>query len=798
MRHAFRSLRRSPGLIAVSVLSLGLGLGVNLTLFTAIRAVFFFEPTVAARDRVVAIQPGNSNQFSYLNYRDLLDSGVFESAIGHRRVQLNLRLDSAPERIDGLAVTPNFFEFLGVPMALGRQFSAVEAAPERQPRLAVLSYPFWQRRFGGNAAVIGRDIALNGESFAIVGVLPHIRPVTMFQDPDVYVPISRLVLPTVDDRRNGNALAVLARLRQGVTPDQALGSMTTVNRQIEAAYPQVNQDMGRPGRILPLTGGELAGSQEQLLIPAVLLTLFGLVLLSACANVAGLLLTRAAGRQREIAIRLALGARRSQIVGLLLTESFALAMLGVLAGGLMALWLMPILSIFSLPGGEQLNIALEPSLGLGLYALALCVATGMLCGVAPAMRGSGRSVTPVMQGGGTTGVTGRLWLRHAIVVGQVVACMILLIFSSLLLRSLMRATVMDPGFEMERGVVASVWVDGRRYLADGGLPLGEQLVERVERIAGVESASFANILPLGTDASATRLRVDGTERNTFGARTYVNSVAPQYFATLGIRFVRGRDFNAGDRQGAPPVAIVTESFERAYFAGPSALGKRVRQSENEPFFEIVGVVRDHMYGSYGDMSTPIFYTSYTQQPRVSSQVRPVILHVRTRGSATALVRDVRDAVAAVDPTVWADVRTLREATGFELALRGFGTRLLATAGALGLLLAMIGLYGTMAFVVATRTSEIGVRMAIGATAAQILRGVLASGLKLVGLGVVIGAVIALAMARLAVGMLAGLSPADPVTFVGTAVILMAVGLAACYVPARRASAVDPMVALRRL
>ena len=225
---------------------------------------------------------------------------------------------------------------------------------------------------------------------------------------------------------------------------------------------------------------------------------------------------------------------------------------------------------------------------------------------------------------------------------------------------------------------------------------------------------------------------------------------------------------------------------------------RRRAQAVQPFFEIVGVVRDHMYGSYGDMSTPIFYTSYTQQPRVSSQVRPVILHVRTRGSATALVRDVRDAVAAVDPTVSADVRTLREATGLELALRGFGTRLLATAGALGLLLAMIGLYGTMAFVVATRTSEIGVRMAIGATATQILRGVLTQGMKLVGVGIAIGAAISLAAAQLAVGMLAGLSPGDPITFVGTAVILMAVGLAACYVPARRASAVDPMVALRRL
>jgi predicted lysophospholipase L1 biosynthesis ABC-type transport system permease subunit len=246
------------------------------------------------------------------------------------------------------------------------------------------------------------------------------------------------------------------------------------------------------------------------------------------------------------------------------------------------------------------------------------------------------------------------------------------------------------------------------------------------------------------------------------------------------------------------VAIVTAAFEHAYFPGHSALGKRVRQSPRQPYVEIVGVVRDHMYGSYGDASTPIFYTSYAQQPRVSSQVRPIFLHVRTTGSPAAVLRDVRQAIASVDPTVSADVGTLRDATGFELTLRKFGTRLLASAGVLGLLLATIGLYGTMAFVVATRTSEIGLRMAIGASSGQILRGVLTQGMKLVGVGLAIGVAISLAVAQMAVGLLAGLSPVDPVTFAGTAGLLLLVGTAACVMPARRAAAVDPMIALRRL
>jgi len=798
VRQAIRSLRASPGLVATSVLSLGLGLGVNLTLYTAIGAVFFYEPTVADRDRVVAVEPGNSNQFSYLNYRDLLDSGVFESVAGYRRVQLNLRADAAPERIDGEAVTPNFFEFIGVPPALGRHFSGAEAAPERQPRVAVLSHPFWQRRFGGNPGVIGREVSINGEPFAVIGVLPEIRPVTMLQDPDVYVPISRLVLPTVNDRNNGNALAVLGRLRPGATRVQALAAVTALDRQLEQAHPLDNRDMGRPGQILPLRGGEFAGSATQLVVPTVLFMLFGLVLLSACANVAGLLLAKAAGREREIALRFALGATRTQVVRLLLTESFTLAMLGTVAGALLSAWLTRALNVVSLPGAGALNLGLEPSASAGVYAVALLTVTGLLCGIAPALRTTKRNVTAVMQSGESHSVTGRLRLRHAFVVGQVAACLILLVLSSLLLRSLTRVSEMDPGFDIERGLVASVHVNAERYAVDGGLPLGERIVERLEQLPGVESVSFANILPLGTDASAARLQVEGAANSAAGPRTYVNNIASGYFATLGIPFVSGRDFNAGDRQGGPPVAIVTEAFERGYFSGKAALGKRVRRSDNEPYAEIIGIVRDHMYGSYGDTSTPIVYSSYTQQPRVSTQVRPVVIHVRTSGSPAALVRETRLAIAAVDSTVSADVRTLREATGFEPSVRRFGTELLASAGALGLLLATIGLYGMMAFVVATRTSEIGVRMALGATAAQILGSVLAQGMTLVGTGLAIGTVVSLLLARAAVGVLAGLSPADPVAFGGTVALLVFVGLAACFSPARRAARVDPLIALRRL
>jgi predicted permease len=596
IRHALRAFRASPGIVAISILSLGFGVGVNLALFAGLRSAFFYEPTVAESARVVAVRPGNSNQFSYLNYRDLRDSRVFESVAGSRRVTLTWRSGAVPESLNGLAVTANFLDFIGVRPAAGRFFTEAEAIPERQPRIVVLSHPFWTRRFGASPGAVGQEMVINGEPFAIVGVLPEVRPVTMLQNPDVYVPISRLVLPTVVDRTNGNALAVLGRLRPGMTEAQALGGVTALGQRLERLYPDQNARMGQPAGIAPLRGGDLAGTPEQFLVPGVLLALFGLVLLSACANVAGLLLARAVGRQREIALRFALGASRARVVRLLLTESSVLAVLGTLPGMLLSMWLMSVMSAIVVPGEGPIELALQPSPAWAGYALVLLMATAMLSGLAPALRTTRQSLTATLQDGGGHAMTGRLWLRHVLVVGQVAVCLILLVVTSLLIRSLSRVTAMNPGFEVDHGLVARVQLDPERYAKDGGLELAGRLVERLEGQPGIVSASFANIVPLGSDRSSTSLSVEGVGSDEGGPRTYVNSVAPRYFATLGIPFARGRDFVAADRAGAPPVAIVSESFERAYYGGRSALGRRVRQTEAEPYFEIVGVVRDHMYG----------------------------------------------------------------------------------------------------------------------------------------------------------------------------------------------------------
>ena len=645
---------------------------------------------------------------------------------------------------------------------------------------------------------MGKRLTLNNAPFDVIGVLPEsYRAIGATDDPDLYVPLSALVLPTIANRNNGNALGVLGRLARGTTRQQAQGAVTALGQQLEQTYPQDNKGMGRPATVVPLQVREFGGWQEPLLISSALMTLFGLVLLSACANVAGLLLARLSRRQREIAVRIALGARRGRLIRMLLAESFGLACLGAAAGGLLFFWLSRVLRTISLPAGlGSMQLSLEVDATVAFYALALVLGTGLLCGIVPAWRATRSNVVADIQSGESYGATGRLWMRHALVVGQVAASVTLLVISALLIRTLMRIAVIDPGFDLDRGLVAAVNLEADRYAVDGGLPLGERIVDALRGRPGIESSSFAGIIALGAEGSATRVQVEGRASESGGSRTYLNSVGPAYFATLGIRVVAGREFDARDREGSPEVAIVSEAFARSYFPGETALGKRIRRSERDPFAEIVGIVADSKYGSITEGPTPLYYAAYTQRPHVSSQFRPLVIHVRSSGPPAALLIDVRRVISSLEPAAFLDVRTLRDATGAEAGMRRLGMRLFGILGLVALLLATIGLYGVMAFVVSSRTREIGTRVALGAASGHILRGVLMEGLRLVAGGIAIGAVVSWLLARALVAGLAGLSPADPAAFGSAAVILLLVGLAACYFPARRAAALNPVEALR--
>ena len=793
--HAWRSLRRSPVLVLVATLSLGLGIGVNTALLGALSTIFLRVPTMVDPAGVVGIEPGNSDQFSFLNYRDLQDSRIFADVVGSRRTVLNLRSGDTVERISGLAVTANFFEGLGVGAGRGRVFTRDEAGPERDPRLAVLSYACWQRRFGGDPAVLGRVLNLNGQSFLVLGVLPErYRPVTPFMPPDLYVPVSALVLPHLNRRANGNGLTVLGRLPHQSTPEQARAAVTALGERLERTYPTENEGFSRPARVFPVRGLQVRGAPEVIAVPVLLLVLFGLVLLIACSNVAGLLLARATARRGELAIRVALGASRSRLIQSMLVESFLLALLGAGAGSLLAVWLLQVLSVVTLPSQQPIHLGLEPDFTLYMVGLGLALASGLLCGVVPALRASNVSVVAEVQHTGSRSITGRLWLRHSLVVGQVAASVVLLVVSSLFLRSLVRIATLNPGFDLDHGLVATLYLEPNQYAGDSAALFAARVLERMDSIPEVRSSTVASVIPLAGDRSAARFQVHGRPTAS-GARTYLNNVGPRYFDTMRIRLLRGRDFRQGDRRGSPPVVIVNEAFQRAYFPGEDAIGQHV--GYGEPFSEVVGVVEDSAYASVSEAPTPVLYFSYAQVPSLSTQARPLMVHLRTDGDPAGAIRSVSRAIADIDNRLAFEVRTLREATTFEFDVRRLGSTLLGALGAVGLVLAMIGLYGIVAYAVASRTSEIGIRMALGASSRRVLWSVIGQGLRLVGIGLAVGSGLSLLLTHVIADLIGGVSPSDPIAFAGTAIVLGFTGLVASYVPARRATQIDPLTALRQ-
>ena len=794
LKEAFRGLRRAPALVCICVLSLGLGVGVNLTLFSWLSAMFFDQPTIARPNEVVGLEPGNSNQFSYLNYRDLKDAAIFESVSGYRRTELSLRTGDVTQRVPGIAVSGNFFEGLGVGAQFGRVFTDAEASPERDAQLVVASHGFWRRTLDSDAAAVGRVLNLNGRPYTLLGVLPpDFRAVTPIESPDLYVPLNVLGTTNLSQRRNDNALIVMARLRPGMGIDQARSQLTAFGQRMEQAYPTDNRGMKDVASVFPSTEiRQRGGPRDTPTLVALLMGLFGLVLLVACGNVAGLLMVRGAGRNQEIAVRFALGASRRRVVQSLLTEGLLLASIGTASALLLVVWLAPVMSAYGLPGLGGAHVDLQPDLMLVAYAAVLTLVTAVVCGITPAMRSTKGHITADIQKGGTRTTTGHSKLRHTFVVAQVAISLLLLVIATLFLRSLLRIASTDPGFDVAHGVV--VRVPASSVPPGQQVAVSEQIAGRLRSVAGVRSVSWAMLVPLGNDLRGERFAIEGQSER--GARTLVNSVGPGYFETMRIPLLRGRDFTVSDRAGAQQVAIVSESFARAYFPAEEALGKLVITAPGETS-AIVGIVKDHAYRNRGGSREPVLYRAYAQIPNMSTQPRPLIIHVRTDQPAEASLGTIRRAMTEIDPNGPAFVEPLRDSTSQEIVMRRVMGFVLSSVGALGLLLASIGLYGVMAYVVTSRTSEIAIHMALGASSQHVRWQVLGNGVKLVMIGVAIGTAIALAATRPLAAMLAGLSPSDPVAYMGPAAVLTAVGLAASYLPARRATRVDPMAALRQ-
>lgn len=815
LRYALRTLRRNPGFALAAALTLALGIGANTTIFSVINAVLL-RPRAEVRepDRLVQVYTSDYSgpwygASSYADYLDFRAGAAGLSGIAaFAPSPINFSTGGAASRVWGEEVSGNYFTVLGVRPALGRTFAPdVDRARGAKP-VAVLSYALWQRAFGADYGVVGREVRVNGYPFTVIGVAPpHFSGSIRGVQADIWVPyVMRGVLSlgaggTQGDvelmRRGDRGLFIIGRLAPGATLATVQASFDVIARRLHEAYPQYWSDMHeepraitllseRDSRVLPQLRGAVVG------FFALLMTVVGLMLLICCANVANLLLARAASRRSELSIRLALGAARGRLVRQLLTETAVIALLGGAVGLLIAKWAMGLLMAFKppLPVPVALDISLD---GRVLAFTALVTAfTGFIAGAAPALGAARLDLVSSLKGStsGSGGRRRRPALRNVLVVSQVATCVILLTMAGLLLRSLRAAQNADLGFDPSGIAVFSMELGSQGYSEARGRAFYDDLLGRVVSHPGVRAASLAESTPLGLAYSRRGVGVEGYqpergEELEFGA----NIVGPGYFGVMFIPLERGREFTARDRAGSLPVAIVNQSFARRFWPGEDPIGKRIQVGDQPR--EVIGIAHDSKTRSLNESPAPFFYLPYLQryQPKMT-------LEVRSARGAAVIIPVVRREIAVLDRDLPVQSGTMEEALGLSLLPQRAGATLLGIFSALGLVLASIGLYGVVAYAVAQRTRELGIRVALRAESSDIYRVVLGHGAKLTVLGLVIGIVAALMLARLARGVLFGVSPADPLTLSSVAAILAAVALMASYIPARRATRVDPLTALR--
>lgn len=810
LRYAIRMLAKSPAFTLIAVLALGFGIGANTAIFSVFNGMLWRPLPVKDPQQIVAVNEGKRGQtfplplsfLDFLDYREL--KSVFSDLAAFAPSPINFNAGGRPERAWTGFVSGNYFSTLGVEAIRGRTFSQDEGWVANKDPLIVLNYRFWQQRFGGDPRIIGQTVQVNQHDFTIIGVLPQsFHGTYYFIDPDFYVPIT--MVPTLDPnsadiltRRNASDFRVIGRLQPGVTPAMAMAAAEPTNRRLAEQYPDSHKEVfllvepelhARPE---PGLGGFMAT------VSAVFMGLVGLVLLIACANVANLILARANARRKEIATRIALGATRWRMIRQLLTESLLLAVMGGLAGLLLARWVAIGLLSIRLPTDIPIRLFdLRMDWRIFAFSFVAAMLTGLIAGIIPALQTSRTDLAETLKEGGRAGGgAGRHRMRNILVIGQVTVSLLLLACAGFFIRSFQNSARVDMGFRVENTLLVSMDVGLQGYNEQRGQQFYQQLTDRVKALPGVRAAAISSFIPMGYDNSTISVYLpEHAASDKSGVETaFSDSVQPGYFGTAGVQVIQGREFTVADTATAPSVAIINEAFAKKIWPGQDPIGKTFQKEKNGPVIQVVGMTRTGKYVFLYE--SPV---SYVYFPLVQNYNSTATIFVQTDGDPLRQVEPVREQIRQLDSTLPVYGVTSMDAHvhyGKPLLPARLGAILVGAFGILGLALAAVGVYGVVSYSVSQRTQELGLRTALGAQRSDVIKLVLRQGLGLALVGVSIGLVLALALARAIRAVLYGVTSTDYLTLVLVSALLFAVAFVATYIPALRATQVDPVVALR--
>ena len=802
IRYGVRSLLKRPGFTAVAAVTLALGIGATTTIFSVVNGILLRPlPGIERPDRLIdvhATAPSGSSFHSFshpefLYYRQ--QTNLLDGLIAYTGTPFNMNTGGQPERVYGMLVSGNYFDVLGTRPSQGRFFLTEEDQTPGTHPVVVLSHGLWQKRFASNQAIIGKNIALNGRSFSVIGVAPEgFRGTSAGMMPDIWVPLM-MRSGAEREERGSRGLEMIGRLKDGATIAQAQGAMSSLANQLAEAYPDTNRGLGidlRPASPVP---GQVRGAVIGFM--AILMFIVGLVLLIACTNVGAMTLARANARRKELAIRLAVGAGRWRIVRQLLIESMLLFLIGGGTGILLAVWAIRFLLAYKLPSDVPVSLDLGLDFRVLLFTLLVSLATGLLFGLLPALQASKTDVLSGLKNDSLAG-TQRSRTRSAFVIAQVAISLVLLITASLFLRSLRNAGSIDLGFHPEGVETVTFDLNTQGYKEPQGREFYREIQQRVAALPGVRSVSLARMVPLNGNNMKVSVNVAGAgapeeQRATVG----LNVIDSRYFETMELPILRGRSFSDSDKPGSPAVAIINETMARRFYPGDdvsAALGKTFGGLEREEGgrVEIIGVVKDGKYDTLGEDPQPFVFQPYQQ-----SYSGEMTMHIRINTDAAGVLAGVRREVTALDKDLpLLNVMPLTAQIGVSLLPLRVAATVGGTLGLVGVLLAAIGIFGIVNYSVSQRTREFGIRMALGARTWDVLRMVMRQGLLLALVGVAIGLAISFALTRALGSLLYGVGATDPLVFIGTALLLVGVAFIASYQPARRATKVDPLVALR--